>query len=82
MKIAIMSDVHGNPKAFRAALDDAKKNKAEKIILLGDVVGYGYDPMACIKLAKENCDVVLKGNHDAQSANSHWAGSPRRRRTA
>lgn len=65
MKIAIMSDVHGNPKAFRAALDDAKKNKAEKIILLGDVVGYGYDPMACIKLAKENCDVVLKGNHDA-----------------
>lgn len=65
MKIAIMSDVHGNPKAFRAALGDAKKKKTDKIILLGDIVGYGYDPMSCIKLAKENCDVVLKGNHDA-----------------
>jgi len=65
MKIAIMSDVHGNPKAFKKALSDAKKKKVGKIILLGDVVGYGYDPMACIKLAKENCDVVIKGNHDA-----------------
>lgn len=65
MKIALMSDIHGNYKAFKNALDDAKSNKVDRIICLGDVVGYGYDPIGCIKLAKECCDFVLKGNHDA-----------------
>lgn len=65
MKFAIMSDVHGNPKAFKKALEDSKKCGVDKVILLGDVVGYGYDPAECIKLARDNCAVVLKGNHDA-----------------
>jgi len=65
MKIALMSDIHGNPKAFKNALDDAKRKKADRIVCLGDVVGYGYDPASCIALAKENCDIVIKGNHDA-----------------
>lgn len=65
MKIALLSDVHSNAVAFRLALEDVKTQVVQKVLLLGDVVGYGDDPVTCIKLAKDNCTVILKGNHDA-----------------
>jgi len=65
MKYAIISDVHSNPKALDAVLEDAWNNNADKIICLGDVVGYGPDPAGAIALVRDTCDVVLMGNHDA-----------------
>lgn len=64
MQIAIISDVHANLEALKAVVKDIEKNKAEKIIFLGDVVGYGADPNACIKLIDSLCDIKLLGNHD------------------
>lgn len=65
MKIAIISDVHANPKALQTALDDARDQGCERIICLGDIVGYGYDPNTCIDICRnENMECVL-GNHDA-----------------
>lgn len=64
MKYAIMSDVHANEAAFRAALNDAESRGAGSIVLMGDVVGYGVRPSECVALAREKCKCLL-GNHDA-----------------
>ncbi|MGE3806775.1 MAG: metallophosphoesterase [Gemmataceae bacterium] len=61
--IAILSDIHANLEALEAVLDDARRHGAEKIYCLGDIVGYGPDPLACIDLAM-TFDVNLVGNHD------------------
>ena len=68
MKYAIISDVHANPAAFRAVLEDAGRQKADKIICLGDVTGYGYDAVEAYGLVEKHCDVWLMGNHDAVCA--------------
>ena len=68
MKYAIISDIHANPTAFKAVLADARRQKADRIVCLGDVTGYGYDAVESYMLAKENCDVWLLGNHDAACA--------------
>lgn len=65
MLYAILSDIHGNPAAFEVALADARAQGAEKIICLGDVVGYGPDAVKSVELAQSSCDEVLMGNHDA-----------------
>ncbi len=61
---AVFSDVHANLEAFEAILADLGELGIEKIICLGDTVGYGPDPAKCLKLVRElGCDVV-RGNHD------------------
>ena len=65
MKYAIISDVHGNLAAFKAALADAKKRGCGKIVCLGDLTGYGDDSVGCVKLAMKRVDVCLMGNHDS-----------------
>ncbi|MDQ3644492.1 MAG: metallophosphatase family protein [Actinomycetota bacterium] len=64
MKIALLSDVHGNLPAFRAVLDAVDASDAEAIWFLGDLVGYGANPDECVALAAERCDLCLAGNHD------------------
>lgn len=65
MKIGILSDVHGNLEGLKKVLKIISRNKIDKIIYLGDIVGYGVDSEECYKLLKnENCDFVM-GNHDA-----------------
>ena len=41
MKYAIISDIHANPTAFKAVLADARRQKADRIVCLGDVTGFG-----------------------------------------
>jgi predicted phosphodiesterase len=64
MKVAIISDIHGNRQAFEAVLNDISEDSVEEIWCLGDLVGYGADPDACVALARENADICLAGNHD------------------
>jgi diadenosine tetraphosphatase ApaH/serine/threonine PP2A family protein phosphatase len=64
MRIALLSDVHGNLPALRAVLEDVDAANVEEIWCLGDLVGYGAEPNGCISLARERCDLVLAGNHD------------------
>ncbi|NNE09221.1 MAG: metallophosphoesterase family protein [Gemmatimonadetes bacterium] len=68
MKYAIVSDIHGNLEAFKAALDSIREEECEKLICLGDVIGYGANPVECLELARDQCDVILMGNHDAAAA--------------
>jgi predicted phosphodiesterase len=64
MKVAIISDIHGNRQAFEAVLTDIMGAAVAEVWCLGDLVGYGADPDACVDLARENTDVCLAGNHD------------------
>ncbi|MBN1528869.1 MAG: metallophosphoesterase family protein [Thermoleophilaceae bacterium] len=64
MRIALLSDVHGNLPAFRAVLADVDSVGADQVLCLGDLVGYGAQPDGCVALARERCDVCLAGNHD------------------
>jgi diadenosine tetraphosphatase ApaH/serine/threonine PP2A family protein phosphatase len=64
MRWAILSDVHGNLEAFQAVIEDLRAERAGKVAFLGDVVGYGADPNACIALLEGLTDWVIAGNHD------------------
>ena len=68
MRYEIISDIHANSVALEVALADARSNKADRIVCLGDVVGYGPDPVEAVTLCRSSCDVVLMGNHDAAVA--------------
>lgn len=63
---AILSDIHGNIEALEAVLADAAAQGAEKIAMLGDVIDYGPDPIACLAHAA-NADVWLVGNHEEEA---------------
>lgn len=65
MRRAIISDIHGNLLALRAALEDCRTQRIDDIICLGDICGYGPDPVDCIDLVKSTCKWTLCGNHDA-----------------
>jgi diadenosine tetraphosphatase ApaH/serine/threonine PP2A family protein phosphatase len=64
MRIALLSDVHGNLPAFQAVVADVDSAGVEEVWCLGDLVGYGAEPDACVELARERCDLCLAGNHD------------------
>lgn len=64
MLVAIVSDIHGNLAALQAVLADAEKRHATELWCLGDVVGYGPDPLECIDAIRERARVCLSGNHD------------------
>ena len=64
MKVAVISDIHGNRQAFEAVLDAVAASDAAELWCLGDLVGYGADPDICVELAREHAAVCLAGNHD------------------
>jgi diadenosine tetraphosphatase ApaH/serine/threonine PP2A family protein phosphatase len=64
MRIALLSDVHGNLPAFQAVLADVDAQAPDEVWCLGDLVGYDAQPDACVELARDRCDLSLAGNHD------------------
>jgi putative phosphoesterase len=65
MRLALISDQHGNDVAFRAALEDVERLEVEEIVCLGDVVQGGSEPTQTLdRLASLGCETVL-GNADA-----------------
>ena len=63
MRYLILSDIHANATALDAALE-AAKDRWEKVVCLGDVVGYGPDPNEVIDRIKALGAVTIRGNHD------------------
>ncbi len=68
MKAAILSDVHGNLEALSAVLEDVEGRSVERILFLGDVVGYGADPGPCLELLEDSAFRLIAGNHDHAAA--------------
>ena len=64
MKYAILSDIHSNLEALQAVLDNLKRYNCDKILFLGDLLGYGASPNECVDLARMLNFVTILGNHD------------------
>ena len=62
--IAVISDIHSNVEALKSVLADIEPRNVERIICLGDVIGYGPKPAECLDLVGEKVDKSLMGNHD------------------
>lgn len=61
-KIAIISDVHSNITAFKAVLEDIEKRGITRIFCAGDLVLKGSSPCEVLDLAREKCEVIVRGN--------------------
>jgi predicted phosphodiesterase len=70
--IGFISDIHSNREALEAVLADAKRVGVERLVCLGDVVGYGPDPGVCLDLVASSCDAMVRGNHDEAVLNSEF----------
>lgn len=64
VRTAILSDIHGNLEALRAVLADVDQRNVDRCISLGDILGYGPNPVECVDLVAEKCEWSLMGNHD------------------
>jgi predicted phosphodiesterase len=64
LRVAVLSDIHGNLHALEAVLASVDRDAPDEIWCLGDLVGYGPRPNRCCALVAERADVCLIGNHD------------------
>lgn len=74
MKIAVLSDIHGNLEALEAVVTELKRSDVDHVVVLGDLVGYGPDPEKVVKrVIKEGYQSVL-GNHEAALSSARDRG--------
>lgn len=67
MRIALMADIHANRRALEACLDHARAARADRLVFLGDFVGYGPEPqevVECITREMDRGALAVAGNHD------------------
>ena len=66
MRYLVLSDIHGNSDALEAVLEDAAGRGYDRVLVLGDLVGYGAGPNEVIERVREICDdrEAIRGNHD------------------
>jgi diadenosine tetraphosphatase ApaH/serine/threonine PP2A family protein phosphatase len=73
VRLAVFADIHANRQAFSACLEAARARGAERIVCLGDIVGYGSDPEWAVETVMGLVDdgaIAVRGNHD------HAIGTP------
>ncbi len=64
MLYALLGDIHSNLHALQAVLDDLEEAGVERVLCVGDLVGYGAFPNECIELTRELDPLAVAGNHD------------------
>ena len=64
MKYGIFSDIHGNLAALNQVLARLHELDCDRLVCLGDVVGYGPFPNECCEVVQQKADICLVGNHD------------------
>jgi predicted phosphodiesterase len=60
----VVADIHGNREALAAALSLLQRRGVDRLVCLGDVVGYNADPDECVEMLRERHAIVIAGNHD------------------
>jgi predicted phosphodiesterase len=81
MKIAVLSDIHGNLDAFREVLRDLDRFRVDQVICLGDMIGYGPQPEETIRLIQQRDIPSVTGNHEMAIAKpqlQEWFNPPAR----
>lgn len=74
-KVAIISDIHANLEALQAVIEDIDRQGIREIYCLGDVVGYGPDPVRCTDIVRSRCRVTICGNHEEALVKGAWGFS-------
>ena len=77
MRIAFLSDIHGNREAFDACLAHAARQKVDRYVFLGDLVGYGADPAYVVDRVRAEIEkgaVAIMGNHDEAASRGLTSG--------
>ena len=64
MITVIISDIHGNLEALNSVFEDIKNINVDRIICLGDIIGYGPNPNECLELIKKRNCLTIMGNHE------------------
>ena len=85
MLIGILSDIHANREAFDAVLAALEQFSIDRLVLLGDLVGYGPDPVYVIEKARELHEAgagCIMGNHDEAAATGDVSGMSENARDA
>lgn len=65
MRYAVVSDLHANAQAWNAVLTDIGSYGVDRILCLGDIVGYGPDPVKVLESVHRHVHALVLGNHDA-----------------
>jgi predicted phosphodiesterase len=64
LKFLIISDIHSNFEALKCVIEEIKRDSFDRIVCLGDIVGYGPQPDECVKFIRNNSVVSITGNHE------------------
>lgn len=65
MRYAIISDIHSNLEALEVVLEEIDRIGVDRIVSLGDLVGYNANPNECVRILRDRGVSSLMGNHDA-----------------
>jgi predicted phosphodiesterase len=79
MRLAIISDIHGNLEAFRQVLADIEQSAVDAAVCLGDNVGYGPEPQQVVELLRRHLIPSVMGNHELGVVDNtyfHWFNTP------
>jgi predicted phosphodiesterase len=64
MRVAVLSDIHANLEALRMVLQDLNRHHIDLVVSLGDLIGYGPDPMEAVRLVRKRGIPSVMGNHE------------------
>lgn len=68
MRYLVLSDIHGNVEALERTIEEIGRARADLVVSLGDVVGYGANPNECVDIVQETAHLRIGGNHDVAAA--------------
>ncbi|MEM1355968.1 MAG: metallophosphoesterase family protein [Planctomycetota bacterium] len=64
MRTAIISDIHANLDALNVVMQDIGRREVDRVVCLGDIIGYGPNPLECLDIVMDRCTFAMMGNHD------------------
>jgi diadenosine tetraphosphatase ApaH/serine/threonine PP2A family protein phosphatase len=64
LRYCVFGDVHGNLEALEAMVADARRQGVDRYVCVGDIVGYGADPVECVDRVQGLTTQIVAGNHD------------------
>jgi len=74
MRIAVISDIHGNFEAFDRCMEDIERSGVDRVVNLGDAIGYGPQPEEVLNLLEKQCIPNILGNHELAVLDKNYRG--------
>ncbi len=74
MRIAMISDIHSNFEAFGRCMEDIEQSGVDRVVNLGDAIGYGPQPEEVLDLLEKKCIPNILGNHELAVLDKKYRG--------